>query len=294
MIANFPWHMSRPKAEIDLSRLIQNCKGNGINVIFFGISPWNDVFYFDYNTHISQLDAKVNLCKQNGIYAALVYFTGTTALASQHGISGVDNVINHLISFWTPIIEHYKNEPAVVGVKLIDEPNLNSELEDKLWTQTIGTLRQINPNLLWFTHTIGEIRFGEQYWHLLPWKTTEEVPYPNILMDGGIWISVNHPDFGFDFASDDYAGADALFNDVTARMENFRSQVQIPTGITPGIDETYTKDNARTYFLTKIHRWMEENNYVLTLYAADYQLSSDDGFACLNKVFPDTPYPYYW
>ena len=107
-------------------------------------------------------------------------------------------------------------------------------------------------------------------------------------------MSPNHHDFGYDYGPDDYAGADALFDDVTTRMTNFRDKVQIPTGITPGIDELYATDNARTYFLTKMHCWMEANRYILVLYSADYQLAPNNGLDVLAKVFPDTPYPQYW
>ncbi|GAI30434.1 unnamed protein product, partial [marine sediment metagenome] len=76
-----------------------------------------------------------------------------------------------------------------------DEPNLSSTEEAKLWKETIGALRQINPNLLWFTHTITAQRLNRP--DLLPWYSPQEVPYPNILMDGGIWISPAHPPFDF-------------------------------------------------------------------------------------------------
>ena len=289
MVADFPWYF--PTAEF-----IQNAKAHGINVIQLGFRPPSTDgglgVSFDYDTQIDQLDAVVNLGKQHGVYVGLVYLHATTPLSQQYGITGVDNVINHLLQIWTPIIEHYKNEPAVVGVKLIDEPNLSAEDEAKLWKETIGNLRQINPNLLWFTHTITEVRFTRP--DLLPWYSPQEVPYPNILMDGGIWMSPNNPFYGYNYEPDDYAGADALFDDVTTRMTNFRDHVQIPTGITPGISDYYTEDTARTYFLTKIHRWMEANRYILTFYAADYQLAGDAGLACFSKVFPDAPYPYYW
>lgn len=289
MVADFDWYF--PTVEF-----IQNAKAHGINVIQLGFRPPSTDgglgFSFDYDTQIDELDAVVNLGKQHGVYVGLVYLHATTPLSQQYGITGVDNVINHLLQIWTPIIEHYKNEPAVVGVKLIDEPNLSAEDEAKLWKETIGNLRQINPNLLWFTHTITERRFGEQYWHLIPWKTPEDVPYPNIIMDGGIWISSTQPPY--DFEPDDYAGADEVFNWVTADMAHFRDKIQIPTGITPGISDYYAEDTARTYFLTKIHRWMEENRYILTFYASEYQLAGDAGLACFSKVFPDTPYSYYW
>lgn len=289
MIANFPWYF--PTAEF-----IRNAKAHGINVIQLGFrSPSTDGglgFSFDYDTQIDELDAVVNLCKQHGVYVGLVYLHATTPLSKQYGITGVDNVIDHLLQIWTPILNHYKNEPAVVGIKLIDEPNLSAEDEAKLWRETIGNLRQINPNLLWFTHTITELRFGEQYWHLIPWKTPEDVPYPNILMDGGLWISPNH--WEADFSADDYAGADQVFDRVIADMAHFRDNVQIPTGLTPGIDDYYNTETARTYLLTKLHRWMEENQYILTLYAARYQIEWDDGIDCFNTVFPDTPYPQFW
>lgn len=295
MIANFPWHMSRQYAEIDKEAFIQNCKAHGINAITLGFRTletdeglgWS----FDFETQISEWDAIVNLCKQHGVYVVLNYAQSSTGL-ERLGIERTAQAhVDHLIQVWTPIIEHYKNEPTVVGVRVLDEPHLATEEEVIFWRAIIGQLRQINPKLLWFAHTITELRFGTQYWYLIPYKKPEDVPYPNILMDGGIWISEGHPPY--DFAEDDHDGADALFNDVIARMAHFRDLVQIPTGITVGIDERYPANNARSYFLAKIHRWMEENGYILTLYAADYELEPD-GLACLNEVFPDVPYPEYW
>jgi len=301
MIANFPWDFSY----INKSAFIQNSKAHGINVIFLGFRPPETAdelpnFSFDFDAQIQQMDQIVNLIKQNGVYVGLVYLHATTPLAKNHGLTTVDQVISHLLKVWTPIIDHYKNESAVVGVKLLDEPNLSSEDEAKLWKDTIGALRQINPNLLWFTHTITELRFGEQYWHNLPWQTPSEVPYPNILMDGGIWISAtNNPEvydpyYGTTTEQQAYDRADQIYNDVIERMTRFRNTIQVPTGITPGIDDYYDKVTARTYLMTKLARWMEQNRYKLSLYSADYQLGPNDGLDVLNRVFPDTPYPYYW
>jgi len=281
------------------TEFITNAKNHGVYFLMLHLRPPQtvgnlDFTLFDYSADIADLDSVVNFAKQNNVYIILNYLQSTTALRNSYGIGddGVSEVVTHLISFWTPLIDHYKNESTVVGVRLLDEPNIGRVNEQTLWRDTIGNLRQINPNLLWFTHVISELRMGTGYWHLMPWQTPEEVPYPNIIMDGGMWISPNHPEA--DFGPGDYAGADEVFDRVIADMANFRDNVGIPTGLTPGIDDYYPTNNARGYLLTKLNRWMETNRYIMTLYEAEYKLPIDNGLAMLNEVFPDTPYPYYW
>jgi len=292
-IANFPWTYPY------LSQVIDNAKNHGINFITLGFRPLEEAtgpmvnFAFNFNTQASLMDDKINLIKEKGAYAILNYHHSSAGLYYDLGLTTPEAQASHVIDVWTPILNRYKNEPTLAGIRMLDEPHLGREGEQIFYQQVIGSLRAINPNLLWFAHIINILRLGTGYWHLNPWQTPDEVPYPNIIMDGGMWISPSNTEF--DPGESDYAKADDIFNEVTTAMSNFRSKVGIPTGLTPGISEYYGSNNAREYLLLKLHRWMEQNRYILTLYPSDYQLSAGNyGQTVFEAVFPDTPYPYYW
>jgi len=290
-IANFPWTYPY------LSQVIDNAKNHGINFITLGFRPPEEAtfplenFAFDFNTQASLMDDKINLCKSKGVYVILNYHHSSAGLYYDLGLTTPEAQASHVIDVVAPLVDRYKDEPTVVGIRPLDEPHLGRAGEQIFWQQVIGTLRGINPNLLWFAHIINVLRLGLGYWYLNPWQTPAEVPYPNIIMDGGWWIGGGRES---DPGTSDYAKADEIFTWVTDAMAYFRTNVGIPTGLTPGIDEYYPANNARSYLLIKLHRWMEENRYILTHYVADYQLGIDQGEACFNEVFPDTPYPQYW
>ena len=282
---------------------ITNAKAHGFNVINLYFNPegyrpesHSADFDFNYGSDFNLLDDIIALCKANGVYAGMVWLDSSTGLSQRSGITGWEATANFAINtVWTSIVDRYKSEPTLVGIKIMDEPNWGGTNEWNFWNKTIGTLREINPNLLWFTHAISEQRMGPDYWGSLPWHNPSEVPYPNILMDGGggykdggIWGS---------WPSDDYAKADEVIATTTYRMQYFRDRVQIPTGTTPYIQGYYPMNNAYSYAAREVARWMEANGYMVNWYLLNHQTkwgTGNEGLACFNELFPDTPYPYYW
>lgn len=294
--------------------LLQNAKAAGINFVTLTINRQGDggAYPFDYNTQAAQMDAIINLCTQYGMYVTINHGVSTTRL-QQMGITGITNIVNYETEFWSPIITRYRNNPTVVGVRLIDEPNLTPTptAENQMWTQLIGNMRAINPNLLWFTHAIHVYRFKPQYFGMLPWQMPSQLPYPNIVMDGGMWISPTNsaqdfdPYYGTTTEAQAYARADQIVASVLAAMNNFRTIMNIPAGITPGTDDYYAPpypqpakgySNARHYLIVRLAQVCNEGKYMMGLAAADYLLAQDKGLAVFNTVYPvsSRPYSVYW
>lgn len=292
-------------------QFITNAKAHGLNCIlafliwkgFEGSDP--EHFMFDPANPIdwALLDSKVALCKSNGIYLQLGYLMSTTELAG-FGISGEPAVSNHLIEKWTPVIERYKNEPAVVGCRIIDEPHTTYTQDRDMYNRAINALRQINPNCLWFTHVHHTYIFINQYGTPY-WSSNEDLAtcfpswtYHNIIIDGAAWIKPYY-ESGDLYYVPDYATADSMVAMIMSHMKTYRDSSQIPTGCVAMYMWGYYPTTSVPwigYCLRELYREMEQGRYMICHYIANWQCNwagtnEDD---CFNEIFQDTPYPSYW
>lgn len=250
------------------------------------------------------LDATVALCQANNMYLTINMLEGSSGYSSTTVIP---------ISTWAQIIQRYANNPTVIGVKLIDEPNYSSDEERAMWANAINTLKQYNPKLLWFTHVINRVRLNRAYNDLV-WRDISDLPITdpetgrsNVLIDGGAWVrtpdepivqqdpSTSEPYGGLALDAPDSV-IDPAVEDLISDLVTYRTRVPMPVGLGYGSNNIFGSANAHVRFLQKSLKGLEDNRLYYQLYFTEYMWQGwyEPTSVTLDRLLPYAPYSNYW
>lgn len=117
-----------------------NVKDMGLNIIRLP-------FHYTYvqEKGFTKLDDAIKWAKEAGVYIMPCIFTVPGGHnAGKTGLYDNSEYQEEFIRMWEDIAERYKNEPALAGYELLNEPDTDKEVLGDLYERTIARIRKID------------------------------------------------------------------------------------------------------------------------------------------------------
>ena len=290
------WKKVVPSENSYAESFVDAVKAHGINNIMLSWNHWDmgESYSFVFPNDLPKLDEAIALIKSKGLYASLSFLQPSTqAIQNGWATSHLDVIP---INEWTMLLTRYANESAVCMARLIDEPNFYADEERQMYYNAIDALKPINPNMIWNTHCITNLRVGTaQYWYLNPWQEASQVP-DNVYQTAGWWVRTPSVGYGeIQIETNDYASADQWLQTMKTRIDYWIAHApsNLAIGLVGGSSGgSYPPENAHHYLLREVYRYQQQNHLYIMPFFPSWQTKIAE--ETISLWLPDTPYEFYW
>jgi endoglucanase len=174
------------------------------------------------NIDFRRLDWIVNEAKNNNMYVLFDYHYWLNQDVAYNVISDVDSVKTHTAILWKEVANHFKDNNAVLGYDLLNEPT--GSWGDHVMDMIYDSIRSVDTN------------------HLISIEWT----YPDTVR----WKNVMYQDHFYALSSSNLAGNQQIFNDVYVPILNLHDSLNVPFYV--GELHTFNSDSTLEWLLSEL------------------------------------------